>query len=76
MTWAIGVVAVIAFFVWVVRAVYRSDMRQYAEAALWDAIEEETTSRVRAVLISRGHYLRKDTRDAANVWLLERENKQ
>jgi hypothetical protein len=55
----------------IVRAIVRSD----ATSELGHAIGARDADRVRAVLIARGHFLRKRVRDDAQVWLLEQEQR-
>lgn len=53
-------------------AIARSD----AATALESCLDRENVKEVRALLLVRGHLLRPEVRDAANVWLLERENEK
>jgi len=75
---AIGIVggsfAVLLGMWGLVKLIARGTARSEAASALEACLDRENERHVRSLLLVRGHLLRPDVRDAAKVWLLEREN--
>lgn len=63
-----------ALVAWIILAVGRGEERKHAAVQLEVCMDRGNETCVRSLLLVRGHLLRKDVRDAAQVWLIERDN--
>jgi len=57
-----------------VQAIERGYHRAGAATQLEECMDRNNVTGVRSLLLVRGHLLRKDVREAAQVWLIEKDN--